>query len=145
MILISHRGNINGKFPSLENEPTYIDLAIKKGYHVEVDLWIKDQLPHLGHDEPSYGIDKSWLTERKNDLWIHCKNREAINFCVENDLHFFWHNVDDYTITSKGYIWAYPDKEATINCIAVLPERDNTDVKNFVGICSDFIDTYKNH
>ncbi len=25
MILISHRGNTNGKFESYENEPTYID------------------------------------------------------------------------------------------------------------------------
>jgi hypothetical protein len=27
MILISHRGNIDGKFESWENEPTYIDKA----------------------------------------------------------------------------------------------------------------------
>jgi hypothetical protein len=144
MILISHRGNISGKFPSWENEPTYIDLAISKGYHVEVDLWIKDSFPYLGHDEPMYGIVKSWLIERKELLWVHCKNKEAIDFCIENDLHFFWHNTDDYTITSKGYVWAYPDKDPTHNCIAVLPERCNTNVSNFSGICSDHIETYKN-
>ena len=42
MILISHRGNINGKFKSWENEPTYIDKAISEGYDVEVDVWYKD-------------------------------------------------------------------------------------------------------
>ena len=24
--------------------------------------------------------------------------------------HYFWHQEDDYTITSKGIIWAYPGK-----------------------------------
>jgi hypothetical protein len=143
--LISHRGNTDGKNESLENDPTYIDLAIKKGFDVEVDVWYKDNTIWLGHDEPMYDIAKPWFTERKSNLWIHCKNKSAIDFCIENDLHFFWHNVDDYTMTSKGYIWAYPNKEATLNCIAVLPERNITDVKNFVGVCSDFINMYKNH
>jgi hypothetical protein len=32
MILISHRKNINGRFESLENEPSYIYLAISKNF-----------------------------------------------------------------------------------------------------------------
>jgi hypothetical protein len=48
MKLIAHRGNINGIMDSLENEPTYIDLAIQKGYDVEVDLWlISDNLYYV--------------------------------------------------------------------------------------------------
>ena len=39
MILISHRGNINGKKPDLENKPEYIQNAIKLGYNVEIDVW----------------------------------------------------------------------------------------------------------
>jgi len=42
MILISHRGNINGRFESWENEPTYIDKAIAEGYDVEIDIWHKE-------------------------------------------------------------------------------------------------------
>ena len=42
MILISHRGNINRKQPGLENMPEYIDSAIELGYHVEVDVWYKN-------------------------------------------------------------------------------------------------------
>jgi len=30
MVLISHRGNTNGKFESYENEPMYIDKAISE-------------------------------------------------------------------------------------------------------------------
>jgi hypothetical protein len=40
MILISHRGNINGRIEGLENTPNYIQDAIKLGYDVEIDLWI---------------------------------------------------------------------------------------------------------
>ena len=39
MILISHRGNINGKKPNYENKPEYIWEALRKGYHCEVDVW----------------------------------------------------------------------------------------------------------
>jgi hypothetical protein len=39
MILIAHRGNLDGPNPSMENHPDYIDAAINAGFHVEVDLW----------------------------------------------------------------------------------------------------------
>ena len=42
MILISHRGNTNGKFESYENEPMYIDKAISDGFDVEIDVWMTD-------------------------------------------------------------------------------------------------------
>ena len=40
MVLISHRGNLEGKNIELENDPTYIDSAIEKGFDVEIDLWV---------------------------------------------------------------------------------------------------------
>ena len=48
MILISHRGNINGRIPDLENSPDYIDAAIKLGYDVEVDVWFYNDSFFLG-------------------------------------------------------------------------------------------------
>ena len=38
MILISHRGNINGPNPEMENNPEYIQKALDLGYDVEVDV-----------------------------------------------------------------------------------------------------------
>jgi len=64
MIYIAHRGNTNGKFESYENEPNYIDMAIKKGFDVEIDIWCIDNLIYLGHDKPQYGIDFGWLRDR---------------------------------------------------------------------------------
>lgn len=45
MILISHRGNLYGENFLDENNPSYIDVAISKGYDVEVDVWcIKENI-----------------------------------------------------------------------------------------------------
>jgi len=38
MILISHRGNINGQNLEKENSPDYVLEALSKNYDVEVDV-----------------------------------------------------------------------------------------------------------
>lgn len=146
MILISHRGNINGRMQHWENDPNYIDLAISKGYDVEVDIWYKDDILWLGHDKPHYGIDLKWFIDRKSKLWIHCKNVDSLFYLknINQDFNYFWHQEDDVTITSKGFFWTYPGKQLTKNSIAVMPEIkqfENLDIS--IGICSDFIENYK--
>lgn len=145
MKLISHRGNTNGKFESYENEPTYIDLAIKKGYDVEVDVWYKDQQLLLGHDKPQYGVDFRWFRDRLTRLWIHCKNIEAINYFKDcgHPINYFWHENDMITLTSLGYIWSFPGKQPIKDSIAVMPEIHNDDTSKAIGVCSDFIENYK--
>lgn len=145
MILISHRGNIDGKFESWENEPTYIDLAISKGYDVEIDVWYINNMFFLGHDNPIYGIDAKWLLDRSKKLWLHCKNLEAINYLQKNyDLNYFWHENDTVALTSFNHIWAFPGKQPIKNSIAVMPEINDEDVSQCAGICSDYIEKYKN-
>ena len=70
MILISHRGNTDGKFESWENEPTYIDKAISEGYDVEVDVWFVDNVLYLGHDKPDYGVDFRWIIDYQSCGYI---------------------------------------------------------------------------
>lgn len=144
MKLISHRGNVNGRFESRENEPTYIDLAIKKGYEVEIDVWYKDNLLWLGHDKPDYGVDFRWFHDRIGKLWIHCKNVESVVYFKEcgYDFNFFWHESDVVTLTSLNYIWAFPGKQPIKNSIAVMPEINNDDVSQCFGVCSDFVERY---
>ena len=146
MILISHRGNINGKFDSFENEPTYIDKAISEGYEVEVDVWYKDKMLWLGHDNPDYGIDFRWFRDRISKLWVHCKNVEAVLYFKEcgYDINYFWHEEDTLTLTSHNYLWVYPGKQPIEKSIAVMPEINNDDFSKCLGICSDFIERYKN-
>ncbi len=144
MILISHRGNINGKIIERENHPDYIDEAIALGYDVEIDLWSIEGVLLLGHDEPQYGISQHWLNERCNKLWIHCKNIEAMEW-MDSIVGFlyFWHEEDTVTLTTFGHIWAYPGKQPIKNSIAVMPELYNDDIAQCKGICSDHIQNYK--
>ena len=73
MILISHRGNTNGKNPEKENTVSYIQQALKKGYHCEIDLckWDGKHF-YLGHDEPGEKVSLQWLGARL--VWCHAKN-----------------------------------------------------------------------
>lgn len=150
LIYISHRGNINGRNPEMENHPDYIKKALDLGYDVEVDVWYKNNKFYLGHDEPQYEISKELLSNSK--LWCHAKNIEVLNKINEfyhidyffTTINCFWHQNDDYTLTSHGYIWTYPNKPILQNCIAVLPELyPDWDISKAIGICSDYISRYK--
>jgi len=148
MILISHRGNIDGPNPENENKPSYILDAIVKGYEVEVDFWFSNNKFYLGHDEPQYDIPIEWLEGNYRKLWIHCKNVDAINKLHELDrggfyLNYFWHENDKVTLTSQGYLWAYPGVDCP-NGISVMPElAKDFKLKNVLGICSDYIINYE--
>ena len=149
MIYISHRGNLTGPNPEFENQPGYIEQAIAQGFDVEVDLWVNESGIFLGHDGPKYQVPTEWLVDRTNQIWVHCKNTQALNFSLKNELHCFFHNIDDYTITSRGYVWAYPGKASTsTKCIKVLPEFSgemNSDWSaQYSGTCSDFVEDLKN-
>jgi hypothetical protein len=149
MIYISHRGNIDGKKPHLENKTEYIDTAIQLGFDVEVDVWYIDGKWWLGHDGPQYEIDLDWLDDRSDRLWVHCKNKQAVEYLVENDyeaanINWFWHEEDTMTLTSFNYVWAYPGKQPIKKSIAVMPEMYKDDISHCIGICSDVIEKYKN-
>lgn len=144
MIYISHRGNVDGKKPHLENKPEYIDEALNLGYDVEIDVWMIEGVILLGHDEPQYGITQHWLNKRYQRLWVHCKNIEAMEwFNFIGGFNYFWHEEDTMVLTSKNIIWAYPGKQPIIGSIAVMPERGNDDISECLGICSDVIKKYK--
>ena len=141
MYLISHRGNINGIQVDKENNPEYIYDAINKGFDVEIDVRYENDKFFLGHDFSQFEISKEFLLNKK--IWCHAKTNEALSALQEIKAHFFWHEEDDYTITSKGYIWTYPGKKLLPKSICVLPEKASYKEINCLGICSDFIEKYK--
>tara|TARA_R100000030_G_scaffold98925_1_gene89410 strand:+ start:774 stop:1229 length:456 start_codon:yes stop_codon:yes gene_type:complete len=151
MYFIAHRGNISGPSPRLENSPEHIDNALSNGYDVEIDL--RGSFAngfYLGHDHKQYEISIDWLFQRAHKLWIHAKDIESVSSLIgQSDIfNIFWHQEDDYTITSKGFIWTYPGKVLSPSSICVMPEEvqeiyDIEQLKNCAGICSDFIGEYK--
>jgi hypothetical protein len=144
MLIIAHRGNLNGAKPEKENHPDYIDAAIKAGFVVEVDFRKHGMGLWLGHDAPQYNIDNDFLLARRNRLIIHCKNVEALHYCGGTSFHHFAHDKDDVVLTSDGLIWTYPcrDIQLTDMSIPVVLGRHDTiwpfdELKNCYGICTD--------
>jgi glycerophosphoryl diester phosphodiesterase len=138
MKFIAHRGLINGPDSSIENKPETIDLAISLGFDVEVDVWLIDNQLCLGHDRPTYLIDLNFL--QREQVWAHAKNIQALEFMLNNNIHCFWHENDERTLTSKGVVWTYPNKETIPNSVIVVlqPELE-LDNKNIFGVCGDYI------
>jgi hypothetical protein len=143
MILISHRGNINGILPKKENTHLYVDECLNLKYDCEIDIWYLDNKFYLGHDNPSEETDLLWLNKRKKTLWMHCKNTDCLYEFLQTDFNYFWHENDLISLTSHKYIWAYPGKQPIRNSIAVLPEKFKDDTSYCIGICSDVIKNYK--
>ena len=59
-------------------------------------------------------------------------------------IHSFWHQKDDFVLTSKGFVWTYPNKSLYSNSVCVLPELGyKGDITKCYAICSDNIQNYK--
>ena len=147
MILISHRGNIDGKNTERENHPSYIDEAIEAGYDVEIDIWYLEGRLFLGHDTPQYIVDINWLENRSPSLWIHCKNMDSLSYfneyadTISSQFNYFSHDVDMGVLTSHNYIWS---TNLYDRGILVLPEVFNKEpMETTIGVCSDVIKKYK--
>ena len=122
----------------MENSPSYIMAAVDSGFDVEVDVWKVDDLIYLGHDQPQYLIDLSFLNNER--FWCHCKNIDALHYLLEEGIRCFFHSTDDVTLTSDGYIWTYPGKKITKKSICVLPEKSyHNTIDLAAGICSDYV------
>lgn len=151
MIYIAHRGLTCGPDVNLENRPQQIELTLSQGIDCEIDVWrIKDKW-FLGHDRPDYEVDYKFIS--KGGLWLHCKNLDALLTLSEcgSDYNYFWHQNDDYTITSKHFIWTFPGKDLTRNSISVQPEwndawwkytKECKKYKNIAGVCTKYIDKF---
>jgi hypothetical protein len=143
--LIAHRANRFGSSEG-ENSPKKIIEAIDDGYDVEIDVWYDGSIK-FGHDKPIYNVDLTWMLLISNKLWCHAKNLQALNFLIENDFNCFYHDKDPCTLTSKNYVWSFPDTEIINKTIIVMPEKFRTkqDISKAYGICTDFPNLVKSN
>ena len=113
MKFIAHRGLFQGPDKDKENNPDQICEALRKGFDVEIDLRCDENNNlFLGHDYNQYPISKDFLLDSIDRFWIHCKDLEALNHInLFQDANYFWHQEDDYTLTSKNFVWVYPGKK----------------------------------
>lgn len=139
MILIAHRGNING-ITENENHPNYIQTALNLGFDVECDLWVKNGYLFLGHDNPDHETNLSFLLDNHAKLWIHLKNIEAYEIVRNYNLNYFSHESDSYVITSKGFSWIFPNKPYTKNSVIVC--FDDSFKGDCYAVCTDYPQKY---
>lgn len=139
MQLISHRGNLAGPSKN-ENDPEYILESFNHCDFTEVDIWLKNQTIYLGHDEPQYIVEHKFIAN--NRLIFHAKNLKAFEYCLDNNFHCFWHDTDDYTLTSQNYIWTYPGKQVSIQHKSIIVDNSPSwKSKHYrcYGVCTDYV------
>jgi len=108
MDFIAHRGNYQGRDSTRENTQEYMNEAIEAGHHVEVDVQLLNGVLWYGHDNPQAWADEKFLAKR--EVIVHAKTIECIPPLMHIDAHFFFHDQDDCTLTSNGWVWCYPGK-----------------------------------
>jgi hypothetical protein len=143
MKIISHRGNLFGSNPKTENTSKQISLAIETGFDVEIDLWVVNGNPYLGHDNPEHPTTIEFLNQNSPYLWIHCKNIEALTWIKNKNTNFnyFWHEKDKVTLTSLGIPWCYPETYVTAGITVVWDfdwEKIIKENPQILGICTDY-------
>ena len=136
---IAHRGNTEGPSP-LENTPEHLIAAMKKGYSVEMDVWVDPPKPSplsefdqytlwLGHDGPSHEFTLKLLGAPKFynvKAYLHAKDFQTFDYLLRawgtlglNDTNYdlFYHTTEDFVLTKNGKYWIHPN---------FIPEMLNT-------------------
>tara|TARA_B100002019_G_C21274251_1_gene604291 strand:- start:6775 stop:7224 length:450 start_codon:yes stop_codon:yes gene_type:complete len=143
MRLIAHRGNISGPNKELENTADYIDQALIN-YDAEIDVRLINGSLFLGHDVAQYKVEKSWLLDRAENLWIHCKDYQSLSFLTNTPLKTFYHSSEICTaIRNEKNIWCHDLNICDNNSvIPLLSKNDLLLLKHLPkvhAVCSDFV------
>jgi len=138
MNFIAHRGNTLGPQPTFENTEDYLQDAIDKGYHVEVDIQLWNGALYYGHDEPNKHINEKFI--QRWEVICHAKTFETMGPLLDLGCHTFFHQEDDITLTSRGKIWCFPGN-FPIHPDAIWLDLHNKPlpdvIPNIWGICGD--------
>jgi hypothetical protein len=146
MKIISHRGNLLGSKPSTENTMSSILEALDLGFDVEIDVWYLPGGLFIGHDVTElhfYKNVESFLLEKSDKLWIHCKNIDSLVYLSKfSKLNIFGHINDDFVLTSKRNIFCRPGVKENPKSIIVMPELTPIysvdSFKNCYGVLTDY-------
>jgi len=145
--ILLHRGN-NGLDNLPENYPATVCKRNNEGYSVECDIWFQESKWYLGHDRPQYELQnlEVFLVGRNN--LIHAKNGETfaklLKYCRERGFNneIFYHTNEDYVLSTRGNIIAYPGKILYEENLCMMPESIGRNISeeeknNIVEICSN--------
>ena len=155
LMVIAHRGLLEGPSKKLENNPENIFYNIKNYPKLfnEIDINFVNDAIYTGHDKPTYKVDLQFILNNKNKLILHIKRLDYDSPYAFDTLlklyetcHCFCHEEDNFTITNKGLIWSHPKMGLNKNTVFVMPEKvmpisSEAFINNLnllKGVCTDF-------
>ena len=132
MLIIAHRGNMVGPDEDRENKPQNI-LRLLSDYPdpkllFEIDVWYfmtkqdNHWVYYLGHNNPTSFVPETFLTNPR--IICHAKDIKTFQKLLQIGAHCFMHDKDEAALTSRGWIWKYPE----------ILNQDGT----LMGICTDY-------
>ena len=140
MIIISHRGNIDGPSKLRENNPKCIKELLNQNIPVEIDVRYSNGF-WLGHDKRQYKISQDFLVDNRTKLWIHCKTPETLEYFNTHlsiiNMNYFYHNNDNYTLTSQKIIWCHPKAKPLRNSVFLDFSSNPNYSLDVYGLCVD--------
>lgn len=153
MLFFSHRGNISGPNPELENTPDYVLKALNKGFSVVVDVCLKNEVLYLGnkHSDSKTEVDKSFLQNTS----IVCRAHDEITYeaLLSYEIHCFYHDNHQDPKTSLGLQMINYELSNEVNLsqktILMFPEEYLSNKPNYntykqaFGILSNYIINYR--
>ena len=152
MIYIAHRGNISGPKPEFENTPLYIEAALDRGFHVEVDIRCDGNRLFLGHDEASTEISVNWLLHCGSRILVHAKDVGTALRLVPCRIAVFCHESDQFTavhgtVMEQHCVWLHNRALLTPSVAArcLIPLITQVEIKlhpskiDCAGVCTDHV------
>lgn len=142
LILIAHRGNIDGRVEDKENTPAYLTAALKAGYNVSCDVGMLHGafvLPALGG---YHRLPYAFLSNPR--MWFRTADPITLDALCAANAHAVPASAD-VTLTSVHYLWCMPDTVLTPRSIAVFPEAASANwlvSAEPAGLCSNEISRY---
>jgi hypothetical protein len=141
---VYHRGN-SARDLSVENNPKKLLELVRRGRHIELDIWTVGNKLFVGHDRPDVEVTYDWLLAVEPRALIHCKDGRTFSVlrryfaCRGIAANLFYHTSEDYALSTGGWVITYPGKPVFGEFLSMMPETAgrNPNMEAAAIICSD--------
>lgn len=142
LILISHRGNLDGVQEDRENTPSYIQTALREGFAVCCDVIAQHGAFLLPTRAGYHKLPYALLSNPQ--MWFLASDAITLDALCAVNAHAVPAS-SPVALTSVHYLWCLPGADLTPRSIAVFPEEVNPawlESGEPAGVCSNEILRY---
>lgn len=137
-IIIAHLGNIDGRQPKRENTLTYLNEALKAGWHICVDVVFRNGGFCLPNERGMTPAPPAFFSKQR--VWCRTRDADTLDALCNVGAHAFFASTDPMTLTSSQFVWTLPPANLSPRAIACFPELTDADwLERFepAGICTN--------